>query len=252
MASGSKNIWKRTAGWCVHAFTASGAVLGLLALEAIHKSDFIAAFWYMSAAIIVDAIDGTFARMVNIKKTVSEIDGALLDNIVDFLNYVVVPGFFILLSGMVPAGWNLFAAGVILMSSAYQFSQNDAKTRDHFFKGFPSYWNIVIFYLYFWQYSQLTNLVILLGLSLLVFVPVKYVYPTRMEYLSKSALVRRGMLLATIFWGAATLVLLWIYPAKNVTVLAISVSYIVLYFLISFYRTFFPIDTPVSVEFEEM
>src|SRR6185437_17085365 len=92
----------------------------------------------------------------------------------------------------------------ITFSSAYQFTQVDAKTSDHFFKGFPSYWNIAVFYLFFWQMEKWTNASILLILALLSFVPIKYVYPSRLEYLAKSDLLRIAMLLATICWGLST------------------------------------------------
>src|SRR5690348_14709532 len=89
--------WKRrTAGWLVHAFTASGAFVGLLALLAIHDNQLLKSFWFMIAAVVIDAVDGLFARLIKVKVVVPEIDGALLDNIVDFFNYTMVPAFFVL------------------------------------------------------------------------------------------------------------------------------------------------------------
>ncbi len=229
------------AGWLVHALTASGAYVGILALSAIYHQNYILALWLMCGAILIDAVDGMFARMINIKVAVPKIDGALLDNIVDFFNYTIVPAFFLLVSNLIPEEWRQVCVILIVLSSAYQFTQVDAKTSDHFFLGFPSYWNIAVFYLFFWQMSAWTNLVILMTLSVLSFVPIKYVYPSRMDYLSESNLPRLAMLFATLCWGASTIGLLWIYPRSNPILVSISMGYMILYVGISLYRTWIPI-----------
>jgi phosphatidylcholine synthase len=233
---------QRCLGWLIHIFTASGAFVGLMALLAIYHHDWPIAFWWMGAAILIDAVDGMFARVVKIKQAVPQIDGALLDNIVDFFNYTIVPAFFLLVTGMLPPQWILLCVMAITLSSAYQFTQLDAKTSDHFFKGFPSYWNIAVFYLYFWQMNVWINLGILLTLAVLSFVPIKYVYPSRLDYLTHNKIGRCAMLLATVLWGAATAGLLWVYPQSNHLLVFISMGYLILYFGISFYRTWVPLD----------
>src|SRR5207247_85413 len=150
----------------------------------------ISALWLMGAAILIDAVDGMFARKVKIKEAVPEIDGALLDNIVDFFTYTLVPCFFLLVTNLLPEYWRVLCVMVITFSSAYQFTQVDAKTTDHFFKGFPSYWNIAVFYLFFGQMSEVTNMAILLFLAILSFVPIKYVYPSRLDYLTENKFLR--------------------------------------------------------------
>ena len=232
---------RRCAGWLVHIFTASGAYIGLLALFAIYEHKLLLAFWLMGGAIIIDAVDGLFARKIKIKIAVPEIDGALLDNIVDFLNYTIVPAFFLLIVPIIPISWKFICILFIILSSAYQFTHVEAKTQDHFFKGFPSYWNIVIFYLFFWQMNPWVNLSILLILALLSFIPIKYIYPTRMENLSHHKILRLSMLLATLFWGGATASMLWQYPKANHILVLLSMGYVVLYFIISLYRTWAPL-----------
>lgn len=240
--------WKqRFAGWLIHIFTASGAYVGLLALLAIYNQKPLSAFWLMFIAILIDAVDGMFARLVKIKLAVPEIDGALLDNIVDFFTYTIVPSFFILVIPLVPPAWKIPCILAVTFSSAYQFTQVDAKTADHFFKGFPSYWNIVIFYLFFWQMNPWVNLIILFALAALSFVPIKYVYPSRLDFLTHSKWLRIGMLVATIVWGAATSGLLWVYPQTNHLLVFISMAYILLYVVISLYRTWVPLPTEASV-----
>ena len=183
----------------------------------------------MGAAILIDAVDGMFARMIKIKEVLPEVDGALLDNIVDFFNYTLVPCFFLLVTNLLPDYWRVLCVMSITFASAYQFTQIDAKTSDHFFKGFPSYWNIAVFYLFFWQMSPVTNMIILLFLSIFSFVPIKYVYPSRLDYLTNNKLLRVGTVLMTILWGAATMGLLWLYPQSNSFLVAISLGYCILY-----------------------
>ncbi len=238
---------RRVGAWLVHLFTASGAVIGLFTYFAIHHGEFIAAFWLMGAAILIDGIDGMFARWARTKEAAAKIDGELLDNIIDYSNYVMAPAFFLLVGGLLPEGWNYLGASLVVLASAYQFSQPDAKTEDHFFKGFPSYWNIVVFYIFFWQTSPRTNMIIVLVLVVLVFVPIKYVYPSRLDYLTRNVWLQWAMLIGTILWGVATAALLWLYPGTNRFLVVLSIAYIILYLLMSLYRTFVPLEG-VSLE----
>jgi phosphatidylcholine synthase len=144
-----------------------------MALFAIYHHDLLTSLWLMFVAILIDAVDGMFARMIKIKVVVPEINGELLDNIVDFVNYTIVPCFFLLATNLLPEYWRIVCVIAITFSSAYQFTQIDAKTSDHFFKGFPSYWNIAVFYLFFWQMNSWINLSILFVLAMLSFVPIK-------------------------------------------------------------------------------
>ena len=232
---------QRFTGWLVHFFTASGACVGLLSLNAIYQHNLITALWLMAAAILIDAVDGMFARQVRIKEAVPEIDGALLDNVVDFANYTLIPCFFLLVTDILPDGLKMICVMSIMFASAYQFTQVDAKTEDHFFKGFPSYWNIAVFYLFFWQMSSFTNLVILFTLAVLSFIPVKYVYPARLDFLTSNPLLRMAMGCITLIWGAATAGMLWLYPESNIILVSISMGYCLLYMGISLYRTYNPL-----------
>jgi phosphatidylcholine synthase len=191
----------------------------------------------MFATILIDGTDGSFARRLNVAKRVPRIDGALLDNLMDFINYVVTPCFFLVMSPLLPTGarWPIVAG--IAMSSAYQFAQTDAKTKDNFFKGFPSYWNIVVYFLFIFDSSPPVNAAVLSLLSVLVFVPIKYVYPSRMDHVSKSKTVRVLLFLATALFGVASCYSLWIYPQASLTAHAYSLGYVVLYMIVSLYCT---------------
>jgi phosphatidylcholine synthase len=215
--------------WGVHLFTASGAIAGLFALDRIAVSDFRGAFIWMAVAIIIDSADGTLARLVNVHDRIPIFDGALLDNIVDYLNYVAVPLFLMLRANLLPrTATGFFAASLAMLASAYGFSRTDAKTEDHYFRGFPSYWNLVALYLFCLSYSPLVNSLIVIVLALMVFVPVKYIYPSRTEPMRPLTLIFAAL------WAPATLALIPALPSPNPILLYTSLAFVVYYFVMSF------------------
>lgn len=233
---------KYLAAWAVHVFTASAACIGIFTLSKIYQHDYIMALWLMSITVFIDAVDGSLARIVGVKAILPKIDGALLDNIVDYLNYVVTPCFFLIVNpGMLPPQYMGLLVTAISMTSAYQFCQDDAKTPDHFFKGFPCYWNISVFYMYIFNTSATLNAMILLLLSVLIFVPVKYVYPSRLDYLTESKILKILMHCCSVLYGISSLMLLVIYPNTSSICLTLSLGYIVMYLFLSFYRTYSPL-----------
>jgi phosphatidylcholine synthase len=165
--------------WLVHLYTASGALFAFLALNRIFYDRYRDAFFWLFVAVIVDATDGMLARRTDVASRLSWFDGAKLDDIVDYLTYVFVPAFFVWHALLVPDRWSTILVAAILLSSAYGFNRGDAKTADGFFTGFPSYWNIVVFYLYLSGWSPEVNGAILATLVVLVFVPMRYVHPSR-------------------------------------------------------------------------
>lgn len=175
--------------WGVHFLTASSAVFGFLAILAIIQMQWQTAVFWMGTAAFIDAIDGGLSRRAQVKAVLPNFDGTLLDNIVDYQTYVLVPALFVYQAGLVPPFWTFLVPAFVLLASAYQFSQADAKTDDHYFKGFPSYWNVVVAYLFLLQTSHQLNLWILATCAVLVFVPIKYLYPSRMTRYRKLTLV---------------------------------------------------------------
>lgn len=227
--------------WAVHAFTASGSFLGLWSLYKIYQHDYIQAFWLMAITIFIDAVDGALARKVEVKRVLPNIDGALLDNIVDYLNYVITPCFFLLVkTDMLPSEYALWIVAAITLTSAYQFCQSDAKTPDHFFKGFPCYWNFTVFYMFLFSSSAMTNALILFILCIMIFVPIKYVYPSRIDYLTKSKQLKTLMHVCSISFGVSSSILLASYPTIPSFCLWLSIGYVILYLTLSIYRTCTP------------
>jgi phosphatidylcholine synthase len=217
----------RIAAWGVHMFTASGAVWGLFALVAIAQGRWILAFWLMAASLAVDSFDGMLARWARVKEVTPGFNGDLLDNIVDYINYVTVPAFFIYQAELIPRGWDLAVATAISLASAYQFCQPEAKTEDHFFRGFPSYWNAAAFYLFFLDLDPWANFAIVVVFLILVFIPIKWIYPSRMAKL-------RGTTIAlTILWGLCCLATLIRYPDPSRSLVYASLGYVAYYIVVS-------------------
>ena len=213
--------------WLVHFYTASGAFFAFLALSRIFYDRYRDAFFWLCLSVIVDATDGVLARRVDVASRLPWFSGAKLDDIVDYLTYVFVPAFFVWHALLVPDRWSIVVAGAMLLSSAYGFNRADAKTPDHFFTGFPSYWSIAAFYLYLAGWPPVVNAAILLVLAVMVFVPIRYVHPAR-TVAWRGATLTFGMV-----WGALMIVLLWQMPEISRPVFWVSLFFPVYYLGVS-------------------
>ena len=223
------------AAWGVHAYTALGAVAAFAGTLAVFHDRYRDAFFLMIAATVVDATDGVLARAANVKALTPGFDGARLDDIVDYLTFVFLPMLVVYQSGLVVGQAGLAAVCVVLLSSAYGFASIDAKTDDHFFTGFPSYWNIVALYLYAAQLPSAANVAILLVLSALVFVRLGYIYPTRTPVL-RGPTIGLGLAWA-LMMVAITVQLPVVSPALLIGSLFFPVYYTVLSFVLHARRT---------------
>jgi phosphatidylcholine synthase len=223
----------QVAAWGVHFYTAFGAVLGFLALDATATSNYGLAFVWLTVATVIDCTDGTLARRVGVKQVLPNFDGARLDDIVDYLNYVVVPLVLAYHAELIPHGpAGLIVGSLPLLASGYGFCQLDAKTEDHFFQGFPSYWNVVVFYFYTLDTPTWFNIVALLVFSVLVFVPIGYLYP------SKNPAARRTTYVLGILWGVCMAVLLAQFPAPSRTLAWTSLFFPIYYLGLSVHLHF--------------
>jgi phosphatidylcholine synthase len=173
--------WKALA-WCVHLYTALGLLAAAgMAVLIVRGGDqaFRGAFVLMIAATLIDATDGTLARRVRVKAVLPGFDGRRLDDLIDFLTFTSLPLLLIWRAQLLPPGWEP-ALLLALLASAYGFSQAEAKTPDGYFLGFPSYWNIVAFYLYALQpMPGWLSVALVVVPALLTFVPSRYLYPSQ-------------------------------------------------------------------------
>ena len=225
---GIKNPKRAGLAWAVHLFTASGIVLGFLAVVAILHSDITAAFLWLGVALFVDGVDGFLARKANVLEYTPNVDGRTLDNVIDFFNYVAVPALMIYWFGMVPETLGVFSAAAIMAVSCYTFANVGIKSDDYYFVGFPAVWNVVVLYFHVLQTSPVVNFIIIAILCVLTFVPLKFVHPLRVKAWAMVTIP------VTAIWGVTTLLLvvagqdmlhpavLWLWIAASVYFAGIS------------------------------
>lgn len=222
--------WFRTRAVAVHLYTASGAVLALLILVAAFQGEAVKALWLMLAALVIDSTDGLLARRFRVSEALPFFDGALLDNIVDYMTYVFAPMVLLWSGGyLLPGNAGVILAALPILASSYQFCRVDAKTEDHFFLGFPSYFNVLAFYAIVFEPRPAVLAAVIVACSILVFVPVRYVYPTR------TVAFRKLSLTLTTLWLAGYAAILIEMPEPDPLILGFSILYLVYYFGLSLY-----------------
>ena len=210
----------------VHWFTASGAFAGILALEWAFARDFQVMFFWLALAFAIDGIDGTLARRARVREHAPHIDGDLLDGVVDYLNYVIVPLAAIWSAGLMPGNLAIIAIGIVASGSAVYFA--DRRTADYWFRGFPALWNVVALYLLVFPMPPWLVFTVLMALTIAMFAPIVFVHPMRVVRLR--AVTQVFMLI----WFLAAAVLVWngfsgYWPARAVMVL-VAIYFLVLPF----------------------
>ena len=183
-------------------FTASGVVLALLALNALEQGNETAALAWLGAALMVDGVDGTMARAVNVHERVPKIDGRALDLVIDYLTYVFVPALLIWRGDYLLSAVAFPLVAAILASSLYIFSRRDMKTDDGYFRGFPALWNVVALYFVGTTPSPGFATSVVVILIVMTFAPIRVVHPFRVrDYGATLSAI-------TIAWAAFTAPLL--------------------------------------------
>lgn len=188
---------------CVHFLTASGAGLGLAALFSTIDGRFSETFLWLGVAFIVDAVDGPLARRLDVRRNAPRFDGVVLDLVVDFLTYVIVPLVALWRAALLaPALAGPLCAAVASLSALY-FGDRMMKTEDNWFRGFPAVWNVVVFYLLIFRPQPLVTLAVMVMAAGLMFAPVVFVHPLRVRRLRSATLMMTGI------WGMAAIVAAW-------------------------------------------
>ena len=163
----------------VHIFTASGVALGFCAMLAAVARQWTLMFWILGVALLIDGIDGAFARRLQVAERLPRWDGDVLDLVVDFVTYVFVPAYAIAAGGLLPQFLAIPAGIVIVVTGALYFADREMKTEDNYFRGFPTLWNGVAFYLFVLQPSPWIAAGTVAVLAVLTFMPFKFVHPFR-------------------------------------------------------------------------
>lgn len=215
--------------WLAHLYTGLGAVLALLATLDVMAGNYRRAFIWLGLQIVIDATDGLLARALDVKRRLPGFDGARLDDIIDYLCYVFIPVVLLLHAGRLEGVIGVAAGAFVLLASAYGFSQTAAKieTTDYFFTGFPSYWNLIALYLFAWNWLPVVNAAVLAAFAVLVFVPLRYVYPSRTRTLSTLTTVLGAI------WGLQLIWIVWRLPATDGPWLVSSLVFPIYYMALS-------------------
>jgi phosphatidylcholine synthase len=213
---------RTTAAFAVHVFTACGAACALLALIAAVHADWPQMFEWLGVALVIDGIDGTFARRLRVAELLPRWSGDVLDLVVDILNYVFVPGYAIVAGGLLPHAVAIPLGIVIVVTGSLYFADRLMKTSDYYFRGFPALWNGAAFYLFLIRPAPWLGAMLVAALAVLTFVPIHIVHPIRTEHfraLTMAALVL-WVLIAIVallknldpgFWTVAALCVLAVY-----------------------------------------
>lgn len=229
--SGMRDIGERLVAWAVHGFTASGVLLGFAALLAAGQGEPALCFAFLGLALVVDGVDGTFARKARVREVLPGVDGAVLDLVIDYLTYVLVPAVFVVWFDLLPRGLAMPGAAWMLVTSLYCFANTGMKSADYYFVGFPAIWNVVVLCLWLLGLNPAANAAVIAALGVLTFIPVKFLHPLRVRTLLPLNALAAGAWLASAAW------LVTVHPERPVLPFAVWLAAGAYYVGISAWRT---------------
>jgi len=210
------------AAFAVHVFTACGAACALLALMAAAAGTWWLMFAWLGVAVIIDGVDGPFARRLRVAEVLPRWSGELLDFVVDYATYVFVPAFAITASALLPQAAALPLGLLISITGALYFADRRMKTPDSYFRGFPALWNVAAFYLFLLKPQPWLAAAAIVVLAAATFAPIHFLHPVRVprwRKLNLAALTLWALLalyalacnLAPPSWAGAALAAIAIY-----------------------------------------
>ncbi|TIW18726.1 MAG: phosphatidylcholine/phosphatidylserine synthase [Mesorhizobium sp.] len=197
-----KVTWPQARAFSVHLLTASGSFLAFLSLVAASEERWTAMFWWLGLALFVDGIDGPIARKLEVKEILPTWSGEMLDNIIDYVTYVLIPAFALYQRGFMGENLSFLSAAIIVVSSAIYYADTGMKTKENFFKGFPVVWNMVVFTLFVIEPGQWVSFAVVVVAGILTFLPINFIHPVRVVRLRSLNL---GMILLWCAFGALAL-----------------------------------------------
>ncbi len=200
MATPDQPLKPRSAGvFAVHILTASGAACALLALLAAVRAQWPTMFLWLGIALLIDGVDGTFARRLRVAEVLPRWSGDVLDLVVDILTYVFVPTYALVAGGLLPPSVATLLGVLIVITGSLYFADRCMKTSDYYFRGFPAVWNIVAFYFFVLKPSPWLGALAIVALAALSFVPVHFIHPVRIPHL------RALTMAALVLWALLAL-----------------------------------------------
>lgn len=163
----------------VHLFTASGAFWAFLALVAAAEGRFTNMWFWLGVALLVDGVDGPLARYFRVKSVLPNWSGELLDCIIDYVTFAMIPAFALYQSGFLKESYSFICAALIVCTSAIYYADTRMKSRDNCFIGFPICWNMVVFTLFVIEPGWYTAFAVVIISAVLSFSPLLFVHPVR-------------------------------------------------------------------------
>jgi phosphatidylcholine synthase len=173
----------------VHIFTAAGAGCALMALLAAARHEWVTMFGWLALALFIDGVDGTLARRFRVAEILPRWSGNSLDLVVDFTTYVFVPAFALTISGLLPVPVAAPLGVAIVVVSALYFADEEMKTADNFFRGFPALWNAVGLHLFVLKLPPWIAAAVVVALLVMTFLPLRVLHPFRVRRLRKFNIV---------------------------------------------------------------
>ncbi len=201
---------RRLAAWAVHFYTMLGGLVGVWALFAAADGDTRGAFLLLVLSMVIDATDGLMARRLRISEVLPYFDGSMVDNVIDVLTFVWVPVFIMWREALLP---HALLLAVPVLASLYAYGQTNMKSDDNFFIGFPSYWNVVALYLYWFQPGDMIAALMVIIPGVFSFIPTRYLYPSKNSFLWKTTWTLGALWFALLVYllGQADPDLRWVW-----------------------------------------
>lgn len=197
-----KVTWPQAKAFSVHLLTASGSFLAFLSVVAASEQKWTLMFLWLGLALFVDGIDGPIARKLQVKEVLPNWSGDTLDNIIDYITYVLIPAFALYQRGFMGENLSFLSAAIIVISSAIYYADTGMKTKENFFRGFPVVWNMVVFTLFIVEPGEWVAFGIVVVTAFLSFVPINFLHPVRVKRLRN---INLPMFLIWCFFGGAGL-----------------------------------------------
>ncbi len=200
---------EKSLAWGVHLFTASGLVSGFMAILAINSRNWREAMLWLVLCLVIDGIDGAFARLFRVKEVLPYMDGKTIDYVIDFATYAIIPAYLFHQADLVSEDWRLPCTSIILLVSALYYGKEGMVSDDMYFIGFPVLWNMVVFYIMFvFPFDSIGNVFVVFFFAILHFMPVKFVYP------SQGKRFRTLSIVMTVLFIGTLAAILWFLPER--------------------------------------
>lgn len=227
------SLIQKLLAWGVHLFTASGLIAAFMSILAINAQDWREAMLWLFLALFIDGIDGTFARLLKVREVLPGIDGKMIDYVVDFITYALIPAYFFYMADLVPGIGGLLMSFLMLLTAAIYYGKDGMVSEDMHFIGFPVLWNLILFILVIvLPLPPLGNMIVIVLFAILHFIPIKFAYPSRAIRFKNLTLAVSFFSLLTSLWA------IWIFPVRKGWLSGMILAGMAYYLILALYETY--------------